>query len=112
MEHTKTLCLFGYEVQFLLSGVLPVFQNLSYKLQKRLSGVLPNQQGHQQHVQQCTCACCGTLSGFPLQHYVTIALAFGRGAVAKPSRGFPLQYRLLITLAFERGALARLSRHE
>ena len=41
-----------------------------------------------------------------------IALAFGRGAVAKPSRGFSLQYRLLIALAFERGTVVRLSRHD
>ena len=27
----------GYELQFLLSGVLPVFQNLNYKLYKKLS---------------------------------------------------------------------------
>ena len=37
---------FGYEQQFLLSGVLPEFQNLNYKLQRRLSDVLPNQQSH------------------------------------------------------------------
>ena len=36
--------LFGYGVQFLLSGVLPVFQNLSYNLQKILSDVLSIQQ--------------------------------------------------------------------
>ena len=35
---------FGYELQFLLSGVLLVFQNLNYKLQRRLSDVLPIQQ--------------------------------------------------------------------
>ena len=64
----------------------------------------------QQYVQRCTCACCGTLSGFSLQYHLSIALAFGRGAVAKPSRSFPLQYRLLIALAFERGAGAKLSR--
>ena len=57
-------------------------------------------------------ACCGTLSGFPLQYCVPIALAFGKGALAKPSGGFPLQYRPLIALAFERGAVARLSRHD
>ena len=35
---------FGYELQFLLSGVLPpVFQNLNYKLHRRLSDVLPIQ---------------------------------------------------------------------
>ena len=46
-------------------------------------------------------------------HYcVLIALAFGRGAVAKPFRGFPLKYRPLIALAFERGAVAKLSRHD
>ena len=43
----KTVSLFEYEAQFLLSGVLPVFQNLKYKLQRRLSDVLPNQQRHQ-----------------------------------------------------------------
>ena len=64
----------------------------------------------QQYVQRCTCACCGTLSGFPLQYHLPIALAFGRGTVAKPFRDFPLQYRLLITLAFERGAGTKLSR--
>ena len=110
MRHTRTVCLFGCEVQFLLSGVRPVFQNLSYKLQKRLSGVLPNLQSHQKFAQQCTYACCGALSGFPLQYCVLIALAFGRGGVAKPSRDFPIQYRLLIALAFERGAGAKLSR--
>ena len=34
---------FGYELQFLLSGVLLVIQNLSYKVHRRLSDVLPNQ---------------------------------------------------------------------
>ena len=29
----KTMSLFGYKVQFVLSGVLPVFQNLNYELQ-------------------------------------------------------------------------------
>ena len=43
----KTMSLFGYGIQFLLSGVLPIFQNLSYNLQKRLSDVLPNQRSHQ-----------------------------------------------------------------
>ena len=38
---------FGYELQFLLSGMLSsVFQNLDYKLQRRLS-VLPIQQSYQ-----------------------------------------------------------------
>ena len=31
---------FGYGLQFLLCGVMPVFQNLKYKLQRRLSDVL------------------------------------------------------------------------
>ena len=35
---------FGYELQFLLSGVLPVFQNLNYKPKRRLPDLLPNQQ--------------------------------------------------------------------
>ena len=43
----KTMSLFGYEVQFVLFGELPVFQNLNYKLQRKLSNVLPNQQSHQ-----------------------------------------------------------------
>ena len=51
-----------------------------------------------------------TLSGFPLEYHLLIALAFGKRAVAKPSRGFPIQYHLLIALVFERGAVARLSR--
>ena len=46
----KTISLFGYGIQFLLSRVLPVFQNLNYNLQKRLSGVLPDQQSHQKFV--------------------------------------------------------------
>ena len=45
-----------------------------------------------------------------LQYHRPIALAFGRGTVAKPSRGFPLQYCLLIALAFKRGAGAKLSK--
>ena len=36
----------GYERQFLLSGVLPINQNLNYKLQKRLPNVLPIYQSH------------------------------------------------------------------
>ena len=44
---TITVCSFGYEVHFLLSGVLPVLQNLNYKLQNRLSDVLSNQQNRQ-----------------------------------------------------------------
>ena len=50
---------------------------------------------------------------YQASHYsipLSIALAFGRSAVAKPSRGFPLQYRLLIVLAFERGTRVKLSR--
>ena len=44
----KIMFLFGFEVQFVLFGVLPVFQNLNNKLQRRLSFVvLPNQQSHQ-----------------------------------------------------------------
>ena len=35
---------FGYELQFLLSGVLPIFQNLNYKPKRRLPDLLPNQQ--------------------------------------------------------------------
>ena len=35
---------FGYELQFLLSGVLPVFQSLNYKPKRRLPDLLPNQQ--------------------------------------------------------------------
>ena len=43
----KMMSLFGYGIQFLLSGGLSVFQNLNYNLHKRLSDVLPNQQNHQ-----------------------------------------------------------------
>ena len=43
-EHRKHIGrqddVFGYGLQFLVSGVLPVCQNLNYRLQKRLSGVL------------------------------------------------------------------------
>ena len=38
---------FGYELQFLLSGVLPVVRNLKYNLQRRLSDVLSIQRSHQ-----------------------------------------------------------------
>ena len=62
----KTMSFFGYGTQFLLSGVLPVFQGLNYKLQRRLSDVLPNQRSHRKYVQRCICAYYGTLSGF---HY-------------------------------------------
>ena len=51
MGHAKTVCLFGCEVQFLLSGVLPVFQNQNHNLQKILSDMLPNQQSHQKFEQ-------------------------------------------------------------
>ena len=110
----KTMSLFGYEVQFLLSGVLPVFRNLNCKLQKRLPDVLPIQQSHQTYVQRCTCACCGTLlSVFPLQYHISIALAFGKGSVANRLEAFRyIQYRLFIALAFERGAVTRYSRHD
>ncbi|CAN0005587.1 unnamed protein product, partial [Ascophyllum nodosum] len=37
---------FGYELQVLLSGVLQVFQNLGYKIQRRLSVVLLIYQSH------------------------------------------------------------------
>ena len=55
-EHRKLIgvemmSLFGYEIQFLLSGVLPVFQNLNYNLQKIMYDVLPNQQSYQKFVQ-------------------------------------------------------------
>ena len=46
----KMMSLFGCKVQFVLFGVLPVFQTLNYKLQKRLSDVLPNQQSRQKYV--------------------------------------------------------------
>ena len=42
----------GYELQFLLFGVLSVFQNLNYKLQRRLSDVLPIQQSHPKVIQE------------------------------------------------------------
>ena len=38
---------FGYDLQFLLSGVLPVLQNLSYKAQITRSEVLRKQYSHQ-----------------------------------------------------------------
>ena len=38
---------FGYKLEFLLSGVLPVFQDLNYKLQRRLLDVLPIRQSRQ-----------------------------------------------------------------
>ena len=41
------MSLFGYEVQILLSEMMPVSQNLNHNLLKRLSVVLTNQQGHQ-----------------------------------------------------------------
>ena len=66
--------------------MFPVFQNLNYKLQSRLSDVLPNQQSHQKYVHRWTCACCGTLSGFPLQYRLFVALSFERGAGARLSR--------------------------
>ena len=50
MGHTETVCLFGCEVQLLLSGMLIVFQNLNYKLQRKLSYVLLNKQNHQKYV--------------------------------------------------------------
>ena len=46
----KTMSLFEYEVQFVLFGVLPVFQSLNFKVQRRLSDVLPNQPNHQEYV--------------------------------------------------------------
>ena len=63
----KTMSLFGDGIQLLLSGVLQVFPNRNYELQRRLSGVLPNQQGRQKYVCRCTCIACGTLSVF---HYI------------------------------------------
>ena len=60
----KTMSLFGYGIQLLLSGVLQVFQNRNYELQRRLSGVLSNQQSRQKYVCRCTCVACGTLSIF------------------------------------------------
>ena len=62
----KMMFLFGYGIQLLLSGVLQVFQNRNYELQRRLSGVLSNQQSRQKYVCRCTCVACGTLSIF---HY-------------------------------------------
>ena len=47
VQPTENMGNFGYRLQFLLSGVLAVFQNLSYKLHQRLRGVLPIQQSHQ-----------------------------------------------------------------
>ena len=46
----KTMSLFEYEVQFVLFGVLPVFQSLNFKVQRRLSDVLPNQRSQQEYV--------------------------------------------------------------
>ena len=81
----KTMSLFVYEVQFLLSGVMSVF--LNYKLQKILSDVLPNQQSNRKYVQRCTCL---RMLRYPiklsLQYYIAIAMAFWRGAVARLSR--------------------------
>ena len=92
----KTMSLLGYGMQFLLSGVLQVFQNWNYNLQKRLSDVLPNQQSHQELYRTTCYVGCGNLSDFPLQYCTLIALVFEKGAVAKPSGGFLLQYRPLI----------------
>ena len=82
----KTMSLFRYEVQFVLSGVLPVFHNLNYKLQRRLPDVLPNQQTHQKCVQRCTCAYLWYPIRLSLQYYVAIALVFWKGTVARLSR--------------------------
>ena len=40
---------FGCELQFVLSGVLPMFQGLIYKLHRRLSDLLPIHQMNQCH---------------------------------------------------------------
>ena len=71
----KTMPLFGYKIQFLVSGVLQVFQNRNYELQRRLSGVLPNEQSRQKYVCRCTCVACGTLSIF---HYSNMWLSCWR----------------------------------
>ena len=76
----KTMSLFGYGMQFLPSGVLPVFWNLNYKLQKRLSGVLPKQQSRQSmYVCRCICVACDTLSIF---HYSIMWLSRWRNEEA------------------------------
>ena len=69
------MSLFGYGMQFLSSGVLPVFQNLNYNLQKRLSDVLPNQQSHQVlYIEALLAVCvgCGTQLYF---HYSVMWLS-------------------------------------
>ena len=47
----KKMSLFGYGIRSLLSGVLAVFQNVNYNLQRRLSDVMPNQQSYQKFIQ-------------------------------------------------------------
>ena len=88
-EHRKligvtTMFLFGYGIQLLLSGVLQVFQNRNYELQRRLSGLLPNQQSRQKYVCRCTCVARGSLSIF---HYSIIWLSRWRYGEAL-CRGF------------------------
>ena len=49
----KTMSAFEDEPQFLLSGMLPEYQNVNYKLQRRLADVLPKSPKRIQQVSSC-----------------------------------------------------------
>ena len=108
----KTVSLFGYGLQFYYLECCQCFRIWITSYRGDCLMCCPTNKVTKSMYSDALCACCGTLSGFPLQYCVPVTLAFGKGAVAKPSTGFPLQYRPLIALAFERGAVARLSRHD
>ena len=91
-EHRKligvrAMSLFGHGIQFLLSGVLPLFQNLNYILQKRLSEVLSNQQSHQVSYSNASAP-----TAVPYPAFTTVLCTYHAGV--------------------RRGAVARLSRHD
>ena len=63
---------FGYNLEFLLAGVLQVFQNLIYsKLQRKLSGVLPIQQSHQKEYKKLCLALGGLKQRQVMRHFTS-----------------------------------------
>ena len=74
----RTMSLFEYEVQFVLSGVLPVVQNLNCKLQRRLSNVLPNQQ-----VIKCMYSDALANTAVPYQTFTTVLCSYRAGVLKR-----------------------------
>ena len=86
-EHRKLICaktmsFFGYGTLFLLSGMLPMIQNLHYNPQKRLSDVLPNQLSRQRFVQMNL-----HMLRYPIRLSITVLCCYRAGVLKRRCGG-------------------------